>query len=821
MKGIKLRKILAGLLVSAFAVTTFSLPANAVTTNVKAVSNSSNEDLDRKIIGYFPEWAIGSEVQGNFDAADLQWEYLTHIQYSFMGVGADNKITFLDAGSKKRAIEDSFEGHEFTYKMNGKTYPISMDPSLPFKGHFNTLATMKKKFPDVKLVMSVGGWAASRGFYTMLDTDEGINTFADSCVDFLRKYDFFDGIDIDFEYPTSTSTAGNPADADLSEPRRGILNARYNVMMKTLREKLDEAGKKDNKDYVLSAAVTASAWVLGGVTDNSYAKYLDFLSVMSYDFHGGWNHFVENLANIYPDPADTETIQMAMPTLCMDWAYRFYRGVLPSEKILMGIPYYTRGWENVRGGNNGLHGTAGSAQGSTPAGGKYNLWGDDDNKDGKPDPAGANPLWHVLNLMEEDPNMNKHWDNVGKVPYVWQSTDKVFLSFEDEQSIDERVKYVKDKNLGGALIWVMNGDYGLNPNYEPGSSDPNKGKYTFGDTLTKRLSNGFDNIGPCKVSDERPEGEDKPEVIECEVQTSMKYDHPNGENTITVKGVNGNIIPKGWTVEFDMPKSAIFTSVENGTFEIVSENETFTRVKVTSSVWNDSVVVKSKLCYSGLRNIRVNGKVPVNVPVNNNFLPTISGVSDKVLTVGDTFNKLAGVTANDVEDGDLTNSIVCENGVKTNEAGYYNLEYVVIDSANAASTKKVVVYVLPQEYSSAKSWEAGMKYTKGEFVLYQGSIYKLKDNVWYVPSNILPNDSAYFDVVTTLENKTFLEGDDNPNKEVEDVNKDGKVDVLDLSAVAKSYNAKKGTSSYKAEYDLKSDSIIDLYDLVKVAKKIK
>ena len=41
----------------------------------------------------------------------------------------------------------------------------------------------------------------------------------------------------------------------------------------------------------------------------------------------------------------------------MDWAYRFYRGVLPAEKIIMGIPYYTRGWQNVYGGTNGLHGT--------------------------------------------------------------------------------------------------------------------------------------------------------------------------------------------------------------------------------------------------------------------------------------------------------------------------------------------------------------------------------------------------------------------------------------------------------------------------------
>lgn len=75
---------------------------------------------------------------------------------------------------------------------------------------------------------------------------------------------------------------------------------------------------------------------------------------MSYDFHGGLNEFVENLANIYPDPTDKETANMLMPVLCINWAYRYYRGVLPPEKIIMGIPYYTRDLENVQGGTNRL-----------------------------------------------------------------------------------------------------------------------------------------------------------------------------------------------------------------------------------------------------------------------------------------------------------------------------------------------------------------------------------------------------------------------------------------------------------------------------------
>ncbi|MBS6889823.1 MAG: chitinase C-terminal domain-containing protein, partial [Clostridium sp.] len=361
----------------------------------------------------------------------------------------------------------------------------------------------------VDLLISVGGWAGSRGFYTMLDTDAGINTFADSCVEFIRQYGF-DGVDIDFEYPSATSQSGNPDDFDLSEPRRSKLNERYNILIKTLREKIDEAAKADGKDYLLTAAVTASPWVLGGVSDNSYAKYLDFLSVMSYDYHGGWNEFVEHLAGIYPNAEDRETVAQIMPTLCMDWAYRYYRGVLPSEKILMGIPYYT---------------------------------------DGNLEPAGANPLWHVLNLMENDPNLKVYWDDTSKVPYVWQNNEKVFLSFENEKSIDARLDYIKDKNLGGALIWVMNGDYGLNPNYVEGSTDVNEGKYTFGDTLTKRLSEGLTKMGDCAKSPE--DSNSSLEPINVDVNLTGNYDHPNYTYSLNITNHTGEEIKGGWTVSFD------------------------------------------------------------------------------------------------------------------------------------------------------------------------------------------------------------------------------------------------------------------------------
>ena len=569
------------------------------------VTNEKNSDeLKRKIVGYFPEWAYSSEAQGYFNATDLQWDSLTHIQYSFAMVDpSTNKITL---GDKHAAIEEDFTGYDLSYK--GKK--VELDTSLPYKGHFNVLQTMKKSYPDVDLLISVGGWAGSRGFYTMLDTDAGINTFADSCVEFIRQYGF-DGVDIDFEYPSATSQSGNPDDFDLSEPRRSKLNERYNILIKTLREKIDEAAKADGKDYLLT-----------------------------------------------------------------------------SEKILMGIPYYTRGWENVQGGTNGLHGTS-----KTPASGKYNIWGDDLDGDGNLEPAGANPLWHVLNLMENDPNLKVYWDDTSKVPYVWQNNEKVFLSFENEKSIDARLDYIKDKNLGGALIWVMNGDYGLNPNYVEGSTDVNEGKYTFGDTLTKRLSEGLTKMGDCAKSPE--DSNSSLEPINVDVNLTGNYDHPNYTYSLNITNHTGEEIKGGWTVSFDLPKSALYKSSWGGTYT-VEDNGDFARVTLTSGAWQNissgaTVTIQGMigLCFSGVRNITFNGMNPIG----NNEAPVISGAEDITINLGDTFNPLNGVKALDSEDGDLTSKISINGKVDNTKAGEYTLTYSVSDSKGAVTTVTRVVTV--------------------------------------------------------------------------------------------------------------------------------
>ncbi len=546
---------------------------------------------NRKVVGYFPNYAINSESHKYFDITQLQWDKLTHVQYAF--AMADANTFELVPSDPENDVESKFEGREFYHKGQ----KIEMDETLGYYGQFNLMHTMRKMYPDVTVLVSTGGWGASQTLWLVMDSEANMIKFADSAVDFIRKYGF-DGIDIDFEYPSETSQSGNPNDFSISETRRKGIGDRYAQFIKIMSEKLSKASKEDGKYYWLTSAVTASSWVLGGQNNSEFLDYLDFVSIMSYDYHGGWNEFVENQANIYADPADKETASMAQPTLGFDWSMNYYRGAVQSEKILMGVPYYTRGWTNVQGGENGLHGTS-----RTPATGEENIWHDLD-ANGNEEAAGANPLWHVLNLMEKDSNYKKYWDPVGCVPHVWNAEKRTFLTFEDEQSIQERINVVKEKNLGGVLIWVMHGDYDY---------DEEKQEYTVGDTLTTMLYDQFKQMDAAKITSDV---DLDVEVADFDVDFTGKYDHPNYYYSIFVTNNTGESL-QAFTLSFDLPKSAIFQSTYGGGAPVITESAdpAFNTVTLSAPGWqtlNNGETMKLegaiKLNFAGVKNFKLNGK---------------------------------------------------------------------------------------------------------------------------------------------------------------------------------------------------------------------
>ncbi|ENY73466.1 chitodextrinase [Aeromonas diversa CDC 2478-85] len=484
------------------------------------------DDHARRVIGYFTSWRTGKNGLPAYLVSDIPWGKLTHINYAFAAVDEQSHLIKVDDAATKMTWE-GVQGAE-------------MDPEFAYQGHFNLLSKYKKQFPDVKTLISVGGWADTRGFYSATTKGDctvntaGINAFSDSAVSFIRQYGF-DGVDIDYEYPTSMKDAGNPNDFPLSNLCRGKLFGNYKVLMQTLREKLDAAGAEDGRKYMLTIASPASAYLLRGMENFQVTQYLDYVNLMSYDFHGAWNHFVDHNAALFDNKQDSELAHWGVYTqsqfggigyLNSAWAAHYFRGALAAGKINIGVPYYTRGWQGVTGGTHGLGGKAalpsqnqcqpGTGGGNIPCGngamGIDNIWHDLD-KSGKEIGAGAVPMWHAKNLEHAadlgitsmpsygqawglDPNdpqdliqgqYVRYFDDKAKVPWLWNEQKKVFLSTEDEQSMGHKLDYIVKQGLGGVMFWEMAGDYAF---------DPVKKEYVIGDTLTTLAYEKFAKATP-------------------------------------------------------------------------------------------------------------------------------------------------------------------------------------------------------------------------------------------------------------------------------------------------------------------------------------
>ncbi|MGI9946284.1 chitinase C-terminal domain-containing protein [Vibrio hyugaensis] len=573
-------------------------------------------DHPRRVIGYFTSWRSGDDPQAAYLVKDIPWDQLTHINYAFVSIGSDGKVNVGD-------VTDP------TNPATGKTWPgVEVDPALGFKGHFGALATYKQKH-DVKTLISIGGWAetgghfgadgnrvADGGFYTMTTNADGsinhagIEKFATSAVEMMRTYKF-DGLDIDYEYPTSMAGAGNPYDKDFMEPRRAYLWASYQELMKVLREKLDAASSQDGIHYMLTIAAPSSGYLLRGMETFDVTKYLDYVNIMTYDLHGAWNDHVGHNAALYDTGKDSELAQWnvygtaaygGIGYLNTDWAYHYFRGSMPAGRINIGVPYYTRGWQGVTGGDNGLWGRAalpnqsecapGTGEGEKNncghgAIGIDNMWHDTDPK-GNEMGAGSNPMWHAKNLEKgiwgsyaqaygldpvNDPtdkfvgSYTRHYDDVAVAPWLWNAEKSVFLSTEDKASVQVKADYVIDKEIGGIMFWELAGDYNcyvLDANGNRTAIDATEqacaagnGEYHMGNTMTKAIYDKFKSATP--YGNKIATGAIPTEAVDIAVSVGgFKVGDQNYpiNPKITFTNNTGQAIPGGTEFQFDIPVSA-------------------------------------------------------------------------------------------------------------------------------------------------------------------------------------------------------------------------------------------------------------------------
>src|SRR3954462_6702271 len=111
-----------------------------------------------KVVGYYADWTAE-----RYPLAEIPAHKLTHVNYAFGKVDADNKLTF----NRALALD--------------RVYPGDCTEPQCRHGLFNQITLIKQRYPQVKFLISVGGWTDSGPFYEMAATEESRLTFARSC----------------------------------------------------------------------------------------------------------------------------------------------------------------------------------------------------------------------------------------------------------------------------------------------------------------------------------------------------------------------------------------------------------------------------------------------------------------------------------------------------------------------------------------------------------------------------------------------------------------------------------------------------------------
>jgi len=361
-------------------------------TNSKS-KNSFSRNLNTspggfKVSSYIRTWQIPIENQNDdspfWDASMIKGEYLTELIIAFALIDeSDGTSIYIPYGS----------------------------PNL-----WNEVAAVKKKYPNLRVNISIGGWGAG-GFSEMAKNSGMRATFVSNVCDWLKNYNL-DGVDIDWEYPV-----GPPWGKQQFADRNSYIN-----LLQDLRNAMDTLGGKTNKRYSLSTAVPASSWFIQANKVFEASKIVDNFKLMSYDYYGGWSATTGHHSNLYKNSKESGGWST-------DQAVNLYlKAGIPSEKIMLGVAFYGLAFEGVKKSNNGLFQKFDSV-----------AFGD-----------GSVDWPEIKEFLESGFGYTRYWDDEAKAPYLYNGD--IWISYTDEEQIKLLTQYAKDKNLGGVFSWEYGHD---------------------------------------------------------------------------------------------------------------------------------------------------------------------------------------------------------------------------------------------------------------------------------------------------------------------------------------------------------------------------
>ncbi|UJR10648.1 hypothetical protein I4U23_014843 [Adineta vaga] len=306
------------------------------------------------------------------------------------------------------------------------------------KGMYERILQLKETNPDLRVLLSVGGWThASRGFNDVSKTAANIKTFAKNSVKFLRD-NKFDGLDLDWEYPGAKDQGAEP------HSKTG-----YTKLVKKLSEVFQNEAEETGKEKLLLTCATAAARhrIEAGYEVEEVCKYFDFVSVMTYDYHGSWDGKTGHNSPLYAMRNERKKFR--------EWNINSSMHVweelgCPKEKLNIGLSAYGRAFSLM--GETGMGNGKSVARRKSSIGvkasaaeaGKYTR------------EAGVLSYYEICEMLKNNPSNRVYWHREMSVPYV--SSKSLWIGFDNVRSVTLKMKYLKDHGYGGVIIWSFDLD---------------------------------------------------------------------------------------------------------------------------------------------------------------------------------------------------------------------------------------------------------------------------------------------------------------------------------------------------------------------------
>eukprot|EP00055_Hartaetosiga_balthica_P011610 m.53356 g.53356 ORF g.53356 m.53356 type:complete len:823 (-) comp7664_c0_seq1:297-2765(-) len=346
-------------------------------------------------MGYYQSWARHRASPTEFPPERINARLYTHLVYAFAHIDSTYQVSPLDS-------EDVVAGTG---------------------GYASFHSAVRANNPAIKTLLSIGGYnfnsdpdTADR-FSLMVEDTTLRSSFIQGLILFLRVHGF-DGVDLDWEYPADTSRGGIPAD-----------KTNFGLLVQEMKQAfIDETIDTENR-LLLSVAIAPSR----SIADSAYdvpmiANNADFVNLLTYNYHGPWLPTTGSHTPLWT--SDGENIQETV-------AYWITKGT-PRQKLLVGLAAYATGWTLLF---QEIHNIGADASGPSRQA-PYTL------------EDGSAAYFEVAQYVRN--GYTEVEDNTTSSVYAYFNNQ--WFSYDNPNTISEKVNYVLDMNLGGTFLWSIDQD---------------------------------------------------------------------------------------------------------------------------------------------------------------------------------------------------------------------------------------------------------------------------------------------------------------------------------------------------------------------------